>query len=52
MNNLFITVFILVLLLLIVVLKFVFDITIQGKMNGGLTKSEAFKQILKELFGL
>ena len=37
-------------LVLLLSLTFIVGITIQGKMTGGLTRFQAFKELLKEVF--
>lgn len=33
-------------------ISFVIGITIQGKMTGGLTRKQAYKELIRELFGV
>lgn len=44
--------FVVMILAIIILTVFIVAITVQGKVAGGMSKSQAFKELLKEFFGI
>lgn len=44
--------FVVIMLVIIILTVFIVSITIQGKITGGMSKLNSYKELLKKLFGL